>query len=53
MSHVRLLLFLEMSRLARASRYWHHLVELCSLSGALLSYAAEFTIRIGITTVYY
>jgi DNA invertase Pin-like site-specific DNA recombinase len=28
---------LEMSRLARAGRDWHQLIELCSLAGALLA----------------
>ena len=31
-----LVLGLEMSRLARAGRDWHQLIELCSLAGALL-----------------
>ena len=37
MGHVGRLLGLEMSRLARAGRNWHHLIELCSLAGALLA----------------
>lgn len=37
MGHVGLVLGLEMSRLARAGHDWHQLVELCSLSGALLA----------------
>jgi DNA invertase Pin-like site-specific DNA recombinase len=37
MGHVGLVLGLEMSRLARAGRDWHQLVELCSLAGALLA----------------
>ena len=32
-----LVLGLEMSRLARAGRDWHQLIELCSLAGALLA----------------
>ena len=36
MGHVGLVLGLEMSRLARAGRDWHQLIELCSLAGALL-----------------
>jgi DNA invertase Pin-like site-specific DNA recombinase len=35
MGHVGLVLGLEMSRLARAGRDWHQLIELCSLAGAL------------------
>src|SRR5580704_17815173 len=35
MGHVGLVL--EMSRLARAGRDWHQLIELCSLAGALLA----------------
>ena len=31
------MLGLEMSRLARAGRDWHQLIELCSLAGALLA----------------
>ncbi|MFI6458679.1 recombinase family protein [Streptosporangium amethystogenes] len=37
MGHVGLVLGLEMSRPARAGHDWHQLVELCSLSGALLA----------------
>lgn len=37
MGRVGLVLGLEMSRLARAGRDWHQLVELCSLAGALLA----------------
>ena len=37
MGHVGLVLGLEMSRLARAGRDWHQLVELCSLAEALLA----------------
>ena len=37
MGHVGLVLGLEMSRLARAGRDWHQLLELCSLAGALLA----------------
>jgi DNA invertase Pin-like site-specific DNA recombinase len=33
MGHVGLALGLEMSRLARAGRDWHQLIELCSQSG--------------------
>ena len=33
MGHVGLVLGLEMSRLARAGRDWHQLIELCSLAG--------------------
>ncbi|ABW16111.1 Resolvase domain [Parafrankia sp. EAN1pec] len=36
MGRVGLVLGLEMSRLARAGRDWHQLVELCGLSGTLL-----------------
>jgi DNA invertase Pin-like site-specific DNA recombinase len=34
---VGLVLGLEMSRLARSSKDWHHLLELCALFGALLA----------------
>ena len=37
MGHMGLVLGLEMSRLARAGRDWHQLIELCSLAGALLA----------------
>jgi len=37
MGHVGLVLGLEMSRLARAGRDWHQLIELCSLAGTLLA----------------
>jgi DNA invertase Pin-like site-specific DNA recombinase len=37
MGRVGLVLGLDMSRLARAGRDWHQLVELCSLAGALLA----------------
>ena len=37
MGHVGVVLGLEMSRLARAGRDWHQLIELCSLAGALLA----------------
>jgi DNA invertase Pin-like site-specific DNA recombinase len=36
LGHVGLVLGLEMSRLARSSRDWHHLLELCALFGTLL-----------------
>jgi DNA invertase Pin-like site-specific DNA recombinase len=36
MDHVGLVLGLEMSRLARSSKDWHHLLELCALFGTLL-----------------
>jgi DNA invertase Pin-like site-specific DNA recombinase len=37
MEHVGLVLGLEMSRLARNSKDWHHLFELCGIFGALLA----------------
>jgi DNA invertase Pin-like site-specific DNA recombinase len=37
MGRVGLVLGIEMSRLARTGRDWHQLIELCSLSGALLA----------------
>ncbi len=37
MGRVGLVLGVEMSRLARTGRDWHQLIELCSLSGALLA----------------
>ena len=36
LGHVGLVLGLEMSRLARSSKDWHHLLELCALVGTLL-----------------
>ncbi|HWB12760.1 MAG TPA: recombinase family protein [Pirellulales bacterium] len=36
LGHVGLVLGLEMSRLARSSKDWHHLLELCALFGVLL-----------------
>jgi DNA invertase Pin-like site-specific DNA recombinase len=36
LDHVGIVLGIEMSRLARSGREWHHLLELCALSGALL-----------------
>jgi DNA invertase Pin-like site-specific DNA recombinase len=37
MDHVGLILALEMSRLARSNKDWHHLLELCALFGTLLA----------------
>ena len=37
MDHVELVLGLEMSRLSRSCRDWHHLLEVCGLFGALLA----------------
>jgi DNA invertase Pin-like site-specific DNA recombinase len=37
LEHVGLILGLEMSRLARSSKDWHHLLELCALCGTLLA----------------
>jgi DNA invertase Pin-like site-specific DNA recombinase len=36
LEHVGLVLGLEMSRLSRSSKDWHHLLELCALFGTLL-----------------
>ena len=36
MQHVGLIMGLEMSRLARSSRDWHHLLELCAVFGTIL-----------------
>lgn len=36
LDHVGIVLGIEMPRLARSGREWHHLLELCALSGALL-----------------
>lgn len=36
MQHVGLIMGLEMSRLARSSRDWHHLLEMCAVVGAIL-----------------
>jgi len=37
LNHVGLVLGLEMSRLARSSKDWHHLLEVCALFGTLLA----------------
>jgi DNA invertase Pin-like site-specific DNA recombinase len=37
LDHVGVVLGLEMSRLARSSKDWHHLLELCAIFGALLA----------------
>lgn len=37
MGHVGMVLGLEMSRLARSSKDWHHLLEICAIFGALLA----------------
>jgi DNA invertase Pin-like site-specific DNA recombinase len=37
MEHVGLVLGLEMSRLARSSEEWHHLLQLCALFGTILA----------------
>jgi DNA invertase Pin-like site-specific DNA recombinase len=37
LDHVGLILGLEMSRLARSNKDWHHLLELCALFGTLLA----------------
>ncbi len=37
MDHVGLVLALEMSRLARSSKDWHQLIELCAVFGTLLA----------------
>ena len=37
LDHVGILLGIEMSRLARSCRDWHHLLEVCALFGTLLS----------------
>jgi DNA invertase Pin-like site-specific DNA recombinase len=37
LEHVGVILGLEMSRLARSSKDWHHLLELCALFGTLLA----------------
>lgn len=37
MDHVGLVLGLEMSRLARSCKDWHHLLEVCGIFGALLA----------------
>jgi DNA invertase Pin-like site-specific DNA recombinase len=37
MDHVGIVLGLEMSRLARSSKDWHHLLEVCGIFGALLA----------------
>jgi DNA invertase Pin-like site-specific DNA recombinase len=36
LDHVGIVLGLEMSRLARSNKDWHHLLELCAIFGALL-----------------
>src|SRR5262249_40689641 len=37
LDHVGLVLSLEMSRLARSDKDWHHLLELCGVFGTLLA----------------
>lgn len=37
MNHVGLVLGLEMNRLARSNKDWHHLLEVCAVFGALLA----------------
>jgi DNA invertase Pin-like site-specific DNA recombinase len=37
LDHVGLILALEMSRLARSDKDWHHLLELCAVFGTLLA----------------
>jgi len=37
MDHVGLVLGLEMSRLARSNKDWHHLLELCAIFGVILA----------------
>ena len=37
LDHVGLVLSLEMSRLARSSKDWHHLLEVCAIFGTLLA----------------
>ena len=37
LDHVGIVLGLEMSRLARSSEDWHHLLELCAIFGSLLA----------------
>ena len=37
LNHVGLILGMEMSRLARSSRDWHHLLEVCALFGTLIA----------------
>jgi DNA invertase Pin-like site-specific DNA recombinase len=37
LDHVGIVLGLEMSRLARSSKDWHHLLELCAIFGTLLA----------------
>ena len=37
LDHVGIVLGLEMSRLARSSKDWHHLLEVCALFGTLLA----------------
>jgi DNA invertase Pin-like site-specific DNA recombinase len=37
MEHVGLILGIEMSRLARSNKDWHHLLEMCSIFGTVLA----------------
>ncbi|NEQ27631.1 MAG: recombinase family protein, partial [Microcoleus sp. SIO2G3] len=37
LNHVGLILGIEMSRLARCSKDWHHLLEVCALFGTLIA----------------
>jgi len=36
LAHVGIILGLEMSRLARSNRDWHHMLEVCALFGTLI-----------------
>jgi DNA invertase Pin-like site-specific DNA recombinase len=37
LDHVGLILGIEMSRLARSNKDWHHLLEVCALFGTLIA----------------
>lgn len=36
LAHVGIIVGLEMSRVARSNRAWHHLLEVCALFGTLI-----------------
>ena len=42
-----------MSRLARAGRDWHQLIELCSLAGALLAVLFLMPEELGAVSLFY
>src|SRR3954452_21407601 len=54
LGHVGMILGVEMSRLARSSKDWHQLLEICALFGTLITaISTEFTMLRGTTTGYF